>query len=117
MRTINNVTLLGKIGHIEPYVYLNGSKVVSFTLCTKHNTTNTKGEKNQEKFWHYCVAKDKIAEYMLKHSKRYTKALVQGCLEYHKYTKDNVEKVSCRISVKNLSIIDSELDELVHQEI
>lgn len=86
-KSINKVELDGFIG-IEPEVktLTNGNKLMRFSLATKENYKNKKGEWVTNTTWHTIVVWSKLAEKAETELKKGSRVNVEGKIANRQYT-------------------------------
>lgn len=92
---MNKVFLCGNLGQDpEARQTETGRKVVRFSLATTRSyKTKDSDQWKEDTQWHSVVAWDYLAEKVVKHLRKGSKALVTGEVRYRKYTTaDGVEK-------------------------
>lgn len=91
--SVNNVTLLGRVGK-DPEVRMAGqNKVATFSLATGGKYKTQDGREIDDTAWHNIVAWRNLAELTEKYIKKGSQILVIGRLTYRKYTSnDGVER-------------------------
>lgn len=91
--SVNNVTLLGRVGK-DPEVRMAGqNKVATFSLATGGKYKTQDGREIDDTAWHNIVAWRNLAELTEKYIKKGSQILVIGRLSYRKYTgNDGVER-------------------------
>ena len=100
MKTLNQVTLLGRLGRdAETSFTANGKSVTKFSIATE-NSYKVGDEWKTDTSWNNCVAwgKDKVAAYMTKGSQ----VLVTGRLNTRSYDKDGEKKYVTEVVVDNI---------------
>lgn len=84
--SVNNVTLLGRVGK-DPEVRMAGqNKVATFSLATGGKYKTQDGREIDDTAWHNIVAWRNLAELAEKYIKKGSQILVIGRLSYRKYT-------------------------------
>ncbi len=64
----NKTRLIGKIGFLEVDILKAGRKKVRFQLCTLTTFLDHTGNPKKELIWHQCIAWDKNADIIEKHT-------------------------------------------------
>jgi single-stranded DNA-binding protein len=64
----NKTRLIGKIGFLEIDNLEDGKKKIRFQLCTNTPFRDSKGKPQKELTWHQCIAWDKYANILEKHT-------------------------------------------------
>uniref|UniRef100_A0A1L8DWM5 Putative single-stranded dna-binding protein n=1 Tax=Nyssomyia neivai TaxID=330878 RepID=A0A1L8DWM5_9DIPT len=98
-KTVNNVTLLGRVG-VEPQ--MRGSEdhpVVTFSLATHENYKYESGDWSQKTDWHRIVVfKPNLRESVMSYLRRGQRAMVQGKISYGEITdQEGKQRVSTSI--------------------
>lgn len=103
----NKVLLLGRLGaDVEMRSTPGGSSVCQFNLATNRRWTDAAGE-HEQTHWHRCTAWGKAAETIAKYGKKGRRLLVDGRIEYRKYTdKEGAERYSTDIVIEAFSFTD-----------
>nr|SVE76196.1 EOG090X0O5J [Daphnia hispanica] len=82
-KTINSVTLLGRVGSNPVKRGSADHPVVTFSLATNSNYGYANGDVNQKTEWHrICVFKPYLRESILKYTNKGQRVLVQGRIIY-----------------------------------
>nr|SVE75563.1 EOG090X0O5J [Daphnia dolichocephala] len=82
-KTINSVTLLGRVGSNPVKRGSQEHPVVTFSLATNSNYSYANGEVTQKTEWHrICVFKPYLRESTLKYTSKGQRVLVQGRIIY-----------------------------------
>uniref|UniRef100_A0A1B0DM86 Single-stranded DNA-binding protein n=1 Tax=Phlebotomus papatasi TaxID=29031 RepID=A0A1B0DM86_PHLPP len=106
-KTVNNVTLLGRVG-IEPQ--MRGSQehpVVTFSLATHENYRYESGDWSQKTDWHRIVVfKPQLRESVMSYLRRGQRAMVQGKISYGEITdQEGKQRVSTSIIADDVIFI------------
>nr|CAG4642984.1 EOG090X0O5J [Evadne anonyx] len=89
-KTINSVTLLGRLGSAPQKRGTEAHPVVVMSLATHINMTNSQGEVNQKTEWHrICVFKPHLRETAFNYAAKGNRVMVQGRLLYGEVTDSN----------------------------
>jgi single-strand DNA-binding protein len=81
----NRVQLIGHVGQEPEVKNLESGKVASFTIATKENYTNAKGEKVEQTEWHRISAWGKTAEIVEKLITKGCHVALEGKLTHRNY--------------------------------
>lgn len=81
----NRVQLIGHVGQEPEVKNLESGKVASFTIATKENYTNAKGEKVEQTEWHRISAWGKTAEIVEKLITKGCHVVLEGKLTHRNY--------------------------------
>lgn len=86
-KTINSVTLLGRLGSAPQKRGTDAHPVVVLSLATHVNMTSSQGEVTQKTEWHrICVFKPHLRETAYNYAAKGNRVLVQGRLLYGEVT-------------------------------
>lgn len=89
-KTINSVTLLGRLGSAPQKRGTETHPVVVLSLATHINMTNSQGEVHQKTEWHrICVFKPHLRETAYNYAAKGNRVMVQGRLLYGEVTDSN----------------------------
>lgn len=103
-RSINKVTLLGRVGKDPELKYTpNGTAYARFSLATSYKAKD-KGEKTE---WHSLVAWAKTAEIAGEYVKKGQQVYVEGRLQTDSWEKDGEKKYRTEIVVMELVLLGS----------
>lgn len=103
---MNKVTLMGVLGlDPEQKVFDSGSSVTNFTIATSRSVKN--GDTyEKETTWHNLKAWGRLGDVVKKFFSKGSKILVEGRIEYRKYTDSNgVEKYTTEIVVSEIYFV------------
>ena len=91
--SVNQVTLLGRVGKDAEVRMAGQNKVATFSLCTGGKYKTNDGREIDDTAWHSIVAWRNLAELAEKYIRKGSQILVIGRLTYRKYTgNDGVER-------------------------
>ena len=88
----NRVQLIGHVGQEPEIKNLESGRVANFTIATKENYTNTKGEKVEQTEWHKVTAWGKTADIIEKYVTKGKEVAIEGKLTHRSYEDKNGEK-------------------------
>ncbi|XP_059618511.1 single-stranded DNA-binding protein, mitochondrial [Phlebotomus argentipes] len=106
-KTVNNVTLLGRVG-VEPQLRGNEEHpVVTFSLATHVGYKNESGDWTQKTDWHRVVVfKPQLRESVMNYLRRGQRALVQGKINYGEITdQEGKQRISTSIIADDVIFI------------
>ena len=93
MPSMNRVTLIGHLGKDPELRYTQGGKaVVSFSLATSEQWTDSAGQKQERTEWHQVQAWDRLAEAVGKSIAKGSLVYVDGTLKSREYEKDGIKR-------------------------
>ncbi len=103
----NKVQLIGNLGNAPEIKSIeSGKKMARFSIATKENYRNAKGEKVTETTWHNLVAWGKVAELAEKFLQKGTEVVIEGKLINRSYTdKDGIKKYISEVQVNELLLL------------
>lgn len=106
MKTVNKVTLLGRVGN-DPEVRFSkaGSQVVTFSIATDRKIKKQDGEYENQTQWHQCVAFGKLGEIAAEIVRKGAKVYADGEIIYKQWDSQGVTKNYTDIALKELSVI------------
>jgi single-strand DNA-binding protein len=116
MSSLNQITLLGNVGHDPETRDVGGTAVASFSLATSRQWKGKDGGKQEKTEWHRCVVwnlgTQKLADIAAQYVKKGDKVLVVGSMEYRKYTdQSGVEKQAAEVRVSDLRLLGGRKDQ------
>ena len=86
----NRVLLIGYVGEQPATLKMeNGTKRVGIRMATHYRHKDDKGGEINHTVWHNVVAWDKTAEYAERSFVKGSKIMVDGCIDYRKFTGRN----------------------------
>ena len=110
-RSVNTLTLLGRVGQAPEIRTVGQSKVATFSLATSEQWTDASGTKQERTAWHRCVAwnngkgsglADVVERYVTKGAQLY----VSGAMEYRQWTdKDGNERTAAECKVREIVLL------------
>ncbi|XP_055677349.1 single-stranded DNA-binding protein, mitochondrial [Lutzomyia longipalpis] len=108
-KTVNNVTLLGRVG-VEPQI--RGTEehpVVTFSLATHENYKYESGDWSQKTDWHRIVVfKPNLRESVMNYLRRGQRTMVQGRISYGEITdQEGKQRVSTSIIADDVIFINT----------
>lgn len=105
---MNKIILIGKLGQDPTTRYTKtGQAVCNFSIATNKKFKNTSGEMEEKVSWHQCVAWAKLGELCQTYLAKGRQCMVEGELEYNKYTdKNGMEKIATNIVCSNVEFLD-----------
>ena len=105
----NKVQLIGNLGNAPEIKNTeSGKKLARFSIATKENYRNAKGEKVTETTWHNLVAWGKVADLAEKFLQKGTEVVIEGKLINRNYTdKDGIKKYISEVQVNELLLLNS----------
>lgn len=103
MSSLNQITIIGKVGGIDTIVTAQGKKIVKLSVATSHNYKDKNGDWVDNTEWHRAVvSNEKIVDVVEKYGKGDT-IFFQGEIRTNKYTtKDGTEKSELQIWVQSI---------------
>lgn len=106
MASLNQINLIGRVGH-TPEIRIGGQTTIcNFTLAAD-DRVNVNGEWTTQTEWFRCTAFGKTADVMAKYVKKGSLIFVSGKMKSRKYTgKDGTEKTSWKVIVNALQLLD-----------
>ena len=91
--SVNQVTLMGRVGKDAEVRMAGQNKVATFSLCTGGKFKTQDGREIDDTAWHNIVAWRNLSELAEKYIRKGSPILVIGRLTYRKYTgNDGVER-------------------------
>jgi len=106
---MNKVILCGRLGTDPELTYItNGTPVCKFPLATSTVWVDQGGQKQEKVEWHRIVIWGKQGENCAKYLNKGREVLVDGEIEYKKYTdKQNVERFATDIKANHVEFLGS----------
>jgi single-strand DNA-binding protein len=103
----NKVQLIGNLGNAPEIKTLEGGKKMArFSVATKENYRNARGEKVTETQWHNLVAWGKVAEIVEKYLSKGREVAIEGKLVSGSYNdKNGNKKYFTEIQVNELLLL------------
>ena len=106
MASLNQIFLIGRVGHTPALKVTNQTSVCNITLAVD-DRVNVNGEWTTQTEWFRCTAFGKTADVMAKYVKKGSLIFVSGKMKSRKYTaKDGTEKTSWEVTVNTLQLLD-----------
>lgn len=106
MASLNQIFLIGRVGHTPALKVTNQTSVCNITLAVD-DRVNVNGEWTTQTEWFRCTAFGKTADVMSKYVKKGSLIFVSGKMKSRKYTaKDGTEKISWEVTVNTLQLLD-----------
>ena len=91
--SVNQVTLMGRVGKDAEVRMAGQNKVASFSLCTGGKYKTSDGREIDDTAWHSIIAWRNLADLAEKYIRKGSQLLVIGRLTYRKYTgNDGIER-------------------------
>lgn len=105
MKTVNKLTLLGRVGKDPERVHTHSGDVLCrFSIATDRY----KGEQTD---WHRCTAFGKTAEIVLDWVQKGDQLYVEGRVEYGSYEKDGETKYTTDVIVREVTLCGGRRDQ------
>lgn len=106
MASLNQINLIGRIGH-TPEIRISGqSTICNFTLAV-NDRVKVNDQWTDQTEWFRCTAFGKTADVIAKYVKKGYLIFVSGKIKSRKYTaKDGTEKTSWEVTVSTLQLLD-----------
>lgn len=106
MASLNQINLIGRIGH-TPEIRISGqSTICNFTLAV-NDRVKVNDQWTDQTEWFRCTAFGKTADVIVKYVKKGYLIFVSGKIKSRKYTaKDGTEKTSWEVTVSTLQLLD-----------
>ena len=89
MGSINQVTLVGRLGQDAEIKAVNGTSLAKFSIATTERYKDKSGEYQEKTEWHRCNLWGKTVDAVGKYLLKGTQVGVQGSLSTRSYEKDN----------------------------
>ncbi|XP_014240119.1 single-stranded DNA-binding protein, mitochondrial [Cimex lectularius] len=107
-KTINNVTLLGRVGSVPVKKGTDKNSVVIFSIATHNNFRHETGEMVQKTDWHrICVFKPSLQELVFNNLKKGQRLHVSGRLTYGSSKEENNYKQTASIIAEEIIFFQS----------
>ena len=108
-RSMNRVTLIGNLTRDPDLRYSDGgTPVCTIGIATNRAWKTADGKEHEDAQFHRVVAWSKLAELCAKLLFKGRKVLIEGRLQYRKFTnKDGVEQTVAEIIMNELMLLDS----------
>ncbi|MCI0422481.1 MAG: single-stranded DNA-binding protein, partial [Acidobacteria bacterium] len=105
--SVNQVTLVGRLGKDPELKYTQGGDAVAnFSVATDETWKDKSGEKQQRTEWHNIVAWKKLAEICGQYLRKGSQVLIQGRLQTRKWEdKDGNTRYTTEIVASNLVML------------
>lgn len=107
--SLNKVILIGNLGR-DPELKMtqSGTALCKFSIATTETWKNAQGEKQSKTEWHNITVWGKQAEVAEKYLTKGKQVLIEGKIEYGKYTDDKgVERNTVTIRCENFVMLGS----------
>lgn len=106
MASVNQITLLGRVGKDPDVKHLDsGSSVANFTLATSDIWKDKTGERKESTQWHNITCWGYIADNVEKYVQKGDQICVTGKLQYDQYVKDGMKHTIAKIKVDQLVLL------------
>ncbi len=107
-RSLNQVMLLGNLTRDPDLRYTpNGTPVITFSMATNRRWKTQTGELKDEAQFHRIVAWNKLAELLGQLLQKGTRVLVEGRLQYRKWTdQSGAERQTTEIVASDVIVLD-----------
>jgi single-strand DNA-binding protein len=107
-RTLNKVTLIGRLGRDPEMRYTaSGTAVCTFTLATNRFRQGTDGQPQEETDWHTVVTWDKLAETCNQFLSKGRLVFVEGHLQTRSWEQDGQKRYKTEVVAREMIILDS----------
>lgn len=107
-RTLNKVTLIGRLGRDPEMRYTaSGTAVTTFTLATNRFRQGTDGQPAEETDWHTVVTWDKLAETCNQFLSKGRLVYVEGHLQTRSWEQDGQKRYKTEVVAREMIILDS----------
>jgi single-strand DNA-binding protein len=107
MKSINQITLLGRVGQ-APEVKMTGSgtSFVNFSVATDESYKDNQGNKVEQTEWHKCTAWGKTAEIIGDYVGKGDLIYLQGSVHTRSWDdKDGVKRYSTEVKVREVVLL------------
>lgn len=107
-RSVNKVTLIGRIGSDLEITKTNaGKSVLSFSIATDESYNDkATGQKVEQTEWHRVVVYDKAAETIQAYAKKGNNIYVEGKLKTREWEKDGIKRYTTEIVVSEFTLLE-----------
>lgn len=106
MASLNQINLIGRVGHTPALKVTNQISVCNITLAVD-DRVNVNDQWTDQTEWFRCTAFGKTADIMAKYIKKGSLIFVSGKMKSRKYTaKDGIEKTAWEVTVNTLQLLD-----------
>ena len=107
-RTLNKVTLIGRLGRDPEMRYTaSGTAVTTFTLATNRFRQGQDGQPQEETDWHTIVTWDKLAETCNQFLSKGRLVFVEGHLQTRSWEQDGQKRYKTEVVAREMIILDS----------
>ena len=102
---LNDIKIIGNIGNDPELCENKGVTYCNLSVATKEKYTDKKSGAQMENVqWHRVVFFDKAAAAICEYCRRGDKIFVGGKMEYKKYEKDGIKRVSAQIRAARFTL-------------
>ena len=106
MTSLNQIFLIGRVGHTPEIRIAGQSTICNFTLAV-NDRVKVNDQWTDQTEWFRCTAFGKTADVIAKYVKKGSLIFVSGKMKSRKYTaKDGTEKTSWEVTVSTLQLLD-----------
>ncbi len=106
MASLNQIFLIGRVGHTPALKVTNQTSVCNITLAVD-DRVKVNDQWTDQTEWFRCTAFGKTADVMAKYVKKGSLLFVSGKMKSRKYTgKDGIEKTAWEVTVGTLQLLD-----------
>lgn len=87
----NNVTVIGRIGTMNPRQFDDGSKIVNLSISVDDSYYTEQGERKERAYWLDALARNKVADLIVKHFNIGDQIAISGKLVKRSYKHPNFD--------------------------
>ena len=113
MNAINKVQLTGNLGNDPEIKNFENGKLAKFSMATKEEFTNRRGEPGADVQWHFVIAWGKLAERVENELKKGSFVSIEGKLVTRNYTDKNGQKKYTTEIVANEVVLNQKQEILI----
>lgn len=107
MASLNQINLIGRVGHTPEIRIAGQSTICNFTLAVD-DRVKVNDQWTDQTEWFRCTAFNRVADVMSKFVKKGSLLYVSGKMKSRKYTgRDGIEKTAWEVTVNTLQLLDT----------
>ena len=107
MPNLNQVNLIGHLGHDPSQKEVGNNKVTEFSLATSEKWTDKTGEVKSKTEWHKIVIWGKLGDVAKKYLHKGDPVFISGKITYDEYEKDGKKQYFTKIVGLGLQLLSS----------
>lgn len=102
---MNKAILIGTLGRDPEIKQAGNAKVAIMSIATTRKWKDKDGNAKEETQWHRVVAWEKVAGVFERYTKKGSKVMIEGEIQYKEYEKDGTKKHITEIRVESMELL------------